>query len=58
MRRNHSLKTIQITYHFINSGNFTTMQIRNFHGDIFFKKLFVAHSHKNILIHKSLYLFN
>lgn len=54
MRRNHSLKTIQMTYRFINSGNFTTMQIRNLH-DVIFEKLFVAQSHKNIPIHKYLY---
>lgn len=32
------MKTIQITYSFINSGNFTTMQMRNFHGNVFFLK--------------------
>lgn len=49
MRRNSSLKTIQITCSFINSGNFTTMQMRNLHGDVYFrKKLFAAHSLRNI----------
>jgi len=39
MRRNQSLKTIQITYSFINSGNIKTMQIRNLHDDVFFGKI-------------------